>query len=325
MRYLTIKGSKKRVTPLGMGCWAIGGPFQLPDGRYLGYGHVDDEESIKTVRKAVDLGINFFDTADVYGTGHSEKVLGRALYDYRDDIVIATKFGSMFEEGTRTIYDKHTSAPDYIRKAVFDSCKRLETDFIDLYQFHWWECPIEDAPNVRETLEDLVSEGIIGGYGWSTDDVERAAIFAEGKNCTAMQYILNFTKNNPEMIRLCEKNSLASVIRSPLGYGLLTGKYSEDYILPDNHWLKGVNLKEGYFANMKNFVNLIKDKLTEDGRTLAQAALGYIWALSDSAIPIPGAKNVQQLTENAQSLEFGPLRKDTMKFIEDSFLNYSKP
>lgn len=174
LKHLTLKGSKKQITPLGMGCWAIGGPFQTPDGRYFGYGQVDDKESIKTIQKAIDLGINFYDTADVYGTGHSETILGKALQEYRDDVVIATKFGSMFDEGTRKIYDKHTSKSEYIKKAVLDSCRRLKIDFIDLYQFHWWECPIADAINVRNTLEDLVSEGVIGGYGWSTDEVERA-------------------------------------------------------------------------------------------------------------------------------------------------------
>lgn len=320
MKHLTLKGGNKKFIPLGMGCWAIGGPFQSPDGRYFGYGQVNDNESIETIQKALDLGIKFFDTADVYGTGHSEKILGKVLQEYRDDVVIATKFGSMFQEGTRKIYDKHTSASEYIRKAVFDSCRRLSTDFIDLYQYHWWECPIADAISVRDTLEDLVSEGIIGGYGWSTDDVSRAKIFAEGKNCLGIQYILNFTSNNPEMIKLCEENKLISIIRSPLGYGLLTGKYTENYKLAKDHWLSGINLKEGYFAKMKKFANLLKEKLTEDGRTLAQAALGFVWALSETTIPIPGAKNRNQLIENAKALEFGPLSNDVVKFIQESFL-----
>ncbi|MHA2289385.1 MAG: aldo/keto reductase [Promethearchaeota archaeon] len=324
MQFLTLKESKKRITPLGMGCWAIGGPFQTPDGRYFGYGNVKDEESIKVIHKAVDLGINFFDTADVYGAGHSEKILGEALSEYRDDVVIATKFGSMFEEGNRNIYDKHTSSTNYIKKAVFDSCKRLKTDFIDMYQYHWWECPSEKIVSVRDTLEDLVSDGIIGGYGWSTDDVKRAEIFVEGKNCIGMQFILNFTTNNQKMIKLCEKNRLLSIIRSPLGYGLLTGKYSDNYKLADKHWLKNMNLSEGYFANMRKFASLLKNKLTEDGRTLAQAAIGYIWALSKSTIPIPGAKNIHQITENSKALEFGPLSLDTMKFIQESFSNFSK-
>ncbi|MHA1983455.1 MAG: aldo/keto reductase [Candidatus Hodarchaeales archaeon] len=324
MRNLYIKGSKKQVSPLGMGCWAIGGPFKTPDGRYFGYGTVKDEESIKVIHKAIDLGINFFDTADVYGAGHSEKILGEALSEYRDEAVIATKFGSMFEKGNRTIYDKHTSSSEYIKKAVLDSCKRLKTDFIDLYQYHWWECPFDETIKVRDTLEDLVSDGVIGGYGWSTDDVKRAEIFAEGKNCIGMQYILNFTTNNQKMINLCEKYNLLSVIRSPLGYGLLTGKYSDNYKLADKHWLKYMNLNDGYFANMKKFATLLKKKLTEDGRTLAQAALGYIWALSESTIPIPGAKNIKQIEENSKALEFGPLDQDTMKFIKESYSSFSK-
>lgn len=319
MRDLVFKKNNKRIRPLGMGCWAIGGPFKSPDGRYFGYGKVNDEESVKTVEKAIELGINFFDTADVYGTGHSERILGKVLPEHREEIVVATKFGSMFEEYTRNILDKHTSSPEYIRTAVQDSCRRLQTDYIDLYQFHWWECPFDEGIKVRETLEDLVSEGIIHGYGWSTDDVKRADLFAQGENCTAMQYILNLTTNNPEMINLCEEKDLLSVIRSPLGYGLLTGKYSKAYQLPNDHWLKGVNLDKGYFANMKNFVTTVEELITEDGRTLAQAAIGYIWALSDSTLPIPGAKNEDQLVENTTALEFGPLKRETVIYVQEEF------
>lgn len=99
------------------------------------------------------------------------------------------------------------------------------------------------------------------------------------------------------MIQLCEENKLINVVRSPLEYGLLTGKYTEKYELSKEHWLKGVNLTDGYFAKMKKFANLFKNKLTEDGRTLAQAALGYIWALTETVIPIPGAKNINQFAE----------------------------
>ncbi len=119
-----------------MGCFGIGGPFMRPDGSYLAYGKVKDEESIKTVHRAIELGINIFDTADVYGVGRSEKVLGKALKGYRDDVVIATKFGNVFEDGNpKSLGEKNTS-PEYIRSAVESSMRRLQTDFIDIYQLH---------------------------------------------------------------------------------------------------------------------------------------------------------------------------------------------
>ncbi|MFQ5831182.1 MAG: aldo/keto reductase [Candidatus Thorarchaeota archaeon] len=308
---------KREVSALGMGCWAIGGPFQTQDGRFFGYGNVKDEESIATIHKAIEMGISFFDTADVYGAGHSERILGQGLREFRDDVFIATKFGSMFEEWNRIIPDKHTSSIDYLRSAVLDSCRKLGTDFIDLYQYHWWECPMDEAEIVRNALDDLVSEGTIGGYGWSTDNVERAALFAEGKHCTAIQYVLNLVTDNPSMRKLCHERGLASIIRGPLSYGILTGKYSDSYSLPKNHWVNALNWKEGRFAKVRRLVDEIREVLIEDGRTLVQAALGYIWAIEPTAIPIPGAKNIAQITENAQAMEYGPLNKATVSRVDE--------
>lgn len=313
----------KKVSAMGMGCWAIGGPFKIPNGNYYGYGEIEDPISIKTIHQAIELGINFFETADVYGTGHSEKILGEGLKDYREDVVIATKFGSMFEEGTRSIPDEHSSDPSYVRNAVNDSLRRLQTDFIDLYQYHWWACPFDEAVEVRNTLEDLVNEGVIGGYGWSTDDVERAKLFSEGENCLSMEYVYNIGSTNPEMLDLCEKENLASIIRGPLGYGILTGKYTENYTLPPKHWLENMNLSEGNWLKKRKFIDEIKDTLVEDGRTMAQAALGYIWGVSETSIPIPGAKNPGQIIENAEAMEFGPLSHETIKHINQVYETFT--
>ena len=116
-----LKGSKKALSALGMGCFGIGGPFIRSNSSYLAYGKVKDEESIKTIHKAVELGINIFDTADIYGVGRSERILGEALKEYRDDIVIATKFGSVFEEGNPHTPDKKNT--EYIRNAVESSLR----------------------------------------------------------------------------------------------------------------------------------------------------------------------------------------------------------
>ena len=122
------------VSSLGMGCWAVGGPFWEGD-IPLGWGDVDDDESIRAIHSALDFGINFFDTSDVYGAGHSEGVLGKALDGRRDKAVIATKFGNVFNEETRQVLGSSAS-PEHIHVACEASLRRLNTEYIDLYQFH---------------------------------------------------------------------------------------------------------------------------------------------------------------------------------------------
>ena len=141
------------------------------------------------------------------------------------DVVIATKFGTLFDETTRQVTGADAS-PEGIRKACEDSLRRLNTDYIDLYQFHANEYPAEKAAPVRETLETLVQAGKIRAYGWSTDYVDRAEVFVQGPKCTSIQFQLNVLDDNPAMIAFCEKHNLAAINRGPLAMGLLTGKYT---------------------------------------------------------------------------------------------------
>lgn len=149
------------VSALGFGCWAIGGEWQDPDGQPLGWGTVDDEESVRAVRRALDLGVTFFDTADTYGAGHSERVLGRALGKRRADVVLATKWGNIFDEETRTLTGSDDS-PAYARRALTASLRRLDTDYVDLYQLHLSDADPEKAAELREACEEFVSEGSYG-------------------------------------------------------------------------------------------------------------------------------------------------------------------
>src|SRR3712207_4478929 len=205
------------VSAVGMGCWAIGGPLWAGE-QPLGWGEVDDRESTRAIHRALDMGVTFFDTADVYGAGHSERIVGRALDGRRDRVVIATKFGNTFDEATRTGTGTDAS-PDYIRRACDASLQRLQTDYIDLYQFHIGNYDPAEASVVRDVLEELVVAGKIRAYGWSTDDPERARIFAEGPHCSAIQQRLNIFEGNAETLAVCEALSLASVNRGPLGMG----------------------------------------------------------------------------------------------------------
>ena len=211
------------VSAMGMGCWAIGGPFWSGDTPH-GWGEVDDGESIRAIQTCIYMGINFFDTANVYGAGHSEMVLARAIEGCRDKVIIATKFGSTFDEKTKQTTGSDAS-PEGIRQACEESLRRLNTDYIDLYQFHINNFPVSEAQGVRNTLEDLVREGKIRTYGWSTDFSDRARFFAEGENCSTIQLQLNVLNDNPEVILVCEESDLAAINRGPLAMGLLTGKY----------------------------------------------------------------------------------------------------
>lgn len=216
----TLGRSGIEVSALGFGCWAIGGEWQDADGRPLGWGKVDDEESVRAVHRALDLGITFFDTADTYGAGHSERVLGRALGKRRDDVIVATKWGNVFDEETRTRTGVDDT-PAHARRALTASLDRLATDHVDLYQLHLNDLDPERAAELRDLCEEFVGEGLIRAYAWSTDDPARAAVFAQGEHCTAVQHALNVLQDTPEMLSLCEELGLASINRSPLAMGLL--------------------------------------------------------------------------------------------------------
>ncbi len=312
-----------KVSEIGFGCWAIGGPFtdSASGGVQVGWGEVDEAESTAALRRAYELGITFFDTADVYGTGHSERVLGRALASHRDDVVIATKFGNTFDAAQRTMTGQDVSTA-YVRRACEESLGRLGTDRIDLYQLHLGGLPIAQAQEVAGTLEDLAADGMIRGYGWSTDDPERAASFATGPHCAAVQHQLNVLADAPVMLDVCDTFDLASINRGPLGMGLLTGKYHAASRLPagDVRGPGGPSWME-YFADGRPAPELlarldaIREVLTSGGRTLAQGALSWLLARSPRTVPIPGIRTVAQAEQNAATLGLGPLPAAAMAEI----------
>ncbi|MET7688382.1 aldo/keto reductase [Streptomyces sp. NPDC005483] len=316
----TLGRSGIEVSALGFGCWAIGGEWQDADGQPLGWGKVDDEESVRAVRRALDLGVTFFDTADTYGAGHSERVLGRALGKRRDDVVLATKWGNVFDEDTRTLTGSdHT--PEYARRALTASLARLGTDHIDLYQLHLSDLDPLLAAELRDLCEEFVSEGLIRAYAWSTDDPARAAVFAQGEHCAAVQHALNVMQDAPEMLALCEELGLTSVNRSPLAMGLLAGKRQRPQDAGDIRskppaWLQGFG--EGTAADPEwlERIDALKEILTSDGRTLAQGALAWIWARSPRTVPIPGFRSVVQAEQNAAAMEKGPLTADQLTEVD---------
>ena len=303
------------VSAMGMGCWAIGGVFSR-DGRPVGWGRVNDEESIRAIRKALDLGITFFDTADCYGCGHSERILGQALGSDWEDIVIATKFGHAFDEDSMAI-TRADATPEYIRSACEASLDRLGVPVIDLYQLHIGDLEIDQALVAREVLEELVAGGRIKSYGWSTDDPERARAFAEGENCAAVQHRLNIFEGDHDTLMVAEDCGLASINRGPLAMGLLTGKFNRETSIGADDVRHGWNFREGERAEQLDMLDAIRAILTSDGRTLAQGAIAWLWARSPNTIPIPGFKSVAQVEENTGALERGPLTEEQMEQIEE--------
>jgi aryl-alcohol dehydrogenase-like predicted oxidoreductase len=311
------------VSALGMGCWAIGGPwtFDRGDGeRYAaGWGKIDDQESIRAIHAGLELGINFFDTAANYGAGHSERILAKALEGKRQDVVIATKFGYLVDEEEKNILNDHDAVLENIRKDCENSLRRLNTDTIDLYQFHVGDYPPEKADAVRDVLEELVKEGLIRWYGWSTDNAEGARVFAKGMHCAAIQQAVHWATqlDYGPTLQVCEESNLASIIRGPLGMGLLTGKFKHgDPKLPDDDIRHNWDFNEGRIADYIQMVEDLREVLTSDGRTLAQGALGWLWARSEATVPIPGFKSVEQVEENAGAMAFGPLKPDQMREID---------
>jgi aryl-alcohol dehydrogenase-like predicted oxidoreductase len=307
------------VSAVGAGCWAIGGPWQF-DGRPAGWGRVDDDESTRAIHKALDLGITLFDTADVYGCGHSERVLGQALSGHRDEVVISTKFGLRFDEATRTGAGTDVS-PEYVRRACEASLRRLGTDRIDLYQLHGGADDRAAVAAVVEVLEALVAEGKIRFYGTADEALEVVEVFADGPHCIAVQQQLNVFGGNDEAIAMCEERGLAALARSPLAMGLLTGKYrpggpmppADDVRRDTPHW---DYFDDDAFPTWSARVDAIRAALTRDGRTLAQGALAWIWARSPVAIPIPGFRTAAQIEENAGALAARPLDPDAMAAVD---------
>ncbi|WP_406462016.1 aldo/keto reductase [Streptomyces sp. NBC_00111] len=320
-RKRTLGRSGIEVGALGFGCWAIGGEWSTPDGSPLGWGKVDDEESVAAIRRALDLGVRFFDTADVYGAGHSERVLGRALAGRRDEAVVATKWGNLFDERARTM-DGADRSPAYARRALLASLRRLGTDRIDLFQLHLGDTPSDEAAELREACEGFVAEGLIRAYAWSTDDPERAALFAGGEHCAAVQHACNVLEDAPGMLALSEERGLLSIIRSPLAMGLLTGARDPGRRAAAGdirstppawlHWFEAGGVPSAHWAPR---VEAIREVLTSDGRTLAQGALGWLWGRSGRTVPIPGFRTVAQAEENAGALAHGPLAPDRMEEI----------
>jgi len=322
----TLGKSKLEVSALGMGCWAIGGPWtwDQPGNEPFpaGWGTTDDEESVRAIHTALEMGVNFFDTAANYGAGHSEMILGGALKGKRDQVVIATKFGHIVNEEKKTVYGDNDQIIKNVRTDVENSLRRLQTDFIDIYQLHAADFDPKLSLELQSILEEVVAAGKIRWYGWSTDIVDSAREFAAGAHCTSIQLALNAIADNAEMRKVCADFDLAGINKDPLNKGVLTGKFNSASKFPANDIRSRGDFSDPRMVKRLQIVDEIRDILTSNGRTMAQGALAYIWALDDRMVPIPGFKSVQQVKDNAGALEFDPLTEVQVKDIQGIVAKY---
>ncbi len=309
----------RSASALGFGAWAIGGPFWQDD-QALGWGEVDDDESVAALRAAIDGGIRFIDTADLYGAGHSERVIGRVLADRRDEVLISTKCGFSFDENTRQVTGLQSS-PDYIRTACEASLRRLGVEQIDLYFLHLPELEGGERDSAFATLLELVAMGKVASIGWSTDSVEMAEWAKDQQSCAAIQYERNVLKENAQMDALCEAANLAAVIRSPLAMGMLSEKSIEGRKLSESdirakapEWLTYFEEGRAKPEFLKQLL-AVREILCSQGRSLTQGALAWLWATSPVAIPIPGIRTVAQAQSAVKAMDYGPLKLEQVKEI----------
>lgn len=310
---------KKTDTRIGMGCWAIGGPFWDGD-TSLGYAGTNDKNSIEAIEASWDAGIRLFDTSAAYGAGHSEKLLGQVLGD-RSDAVIVSKFGHSVDTETRQMTGPKFDS-DYVRWSTDQSRKRLKRDQIDVMLLHLNDLLVEEAKPVFDTLAEMRHEGVIAAFGWSTDFPQKLDEVANIEGFEAVEYAMNIFIDAPSINKTTYEHGLVGLIRSPLAMGILTGKYSNGAKVADNDirssgatWLS--YFEEGVIsANYAKQLEAVRDLITVGGRTLTQGALCWLLAKHKHTFPIPGAKDAQQATENAEAMALGPLPDATMLEIE---------
>ncbi len=307
----------KMVPRIGIGTWVMGGE-QFADGMPLGWSNVDDKTSVRTLHTAFDLGVRIIDTSNQYGGGHSEEVIARGIAESalsRDDLVICTKAGMVCDpvsgDLTGTTVDKAE-----ITASIEGSLRRLKTDHLDLVKFHLNRHPVAESEGVFEAFSDAYKAGKIGGFGWSNDNLEGALAFADLDGYVAVQHDLNLFSPADDVLRGLEARGLWAFNRQPLAMGLLSGKYtldspkaaSNDVRTSGMSWLRYFTAEGAPTAELVDAVDRVRDLLTQDGRTVAQGALGWCLAQSERAIPLPGCRTPEQAVDN-----FGVLALPTMK------------
>ncbi|MBN1681067.1 MAG: aldo/keto reductase [Anaerolineae bacterium] len=321
MNYRQLGRTGWQVSEVSFGAWAIGGTW----------GTVDDNESLAALHKAVDLGVNFIDTADVYGDGRSERLIAQVLKERSETIYVTTKAGRRLDPHVTDGYNAEN-----LTRFVERSLRNLDTDCIDLVQLH---CPPTDAyyqPEVFGVMDDLVAAGKIRHYGVSVEKVEEALKAIEYPNVKTVQIIFNMFRHRPKELFFPEakRRQIGILARVPLASGMLTGKMTRTTEFTDDDHRKfnrfgqafdrgetfsGVDYETGLDA-----VDELR-ALVPEGATMAQLALRWILMFDAVTCVIPGAKRPSQAEDNIGAAELPPLSDQDMARIEAIYDQYIRP
>ena len=318
MNRRTLGRTALSVSEIGFGCWAIGG-----NAFGNSYGPTDDAESQRAVRRAFELGCNFFDTADVYGHGHSEELLGAALHDVRDQVIIATKVGGNFynrdihplmrdriaqsvgkpldeiaADAPLSVTHDATFTSAYVRFAVERSLERLRTDHIDLLQLHNPPINLISAMETYEPLEAMKREGLIRFYGVSVHPPEEGLAAVTATMPDTVQIVYNLARREAEdtFLPTARAANVGVIAREPLANGFLAGRYKAESV-----WEQGdirTRMPRPHVAQMSALGQRVRELAEKSGMTGAQLALKFVLDRGDIASAIVGMKTVRQVEEN---------------------------
>jgi len=306
MKYRVLGKTGVKVSEVGFGAWAIGG-----NAHGNSYGPTNDEASLAAVRKAVDLGCNFFDTADVYGHGHSEELLGKALSGDRENMIIATKVGGDFYHGA----PRMNFSPDYLDFALKKSLERLKTSYVDLYQLHNPPLELMKSPDVFQALESLKENGRIRHYGVSIHDPQEGLVAMKTGDPSAIQVVFNVLRQEArnELFGAAASKNVAIIAREPLANGFLTGKHKSNDVFSQGDIRR--NFPRQYIANLvqaSDQLGFLETRI----RSRAQAAIRFVLDHHEVSTAIPGVKTTEQANENLNASDLPSLTGEELLRIK---------
>jgi len=315
MEYRELGRTGWRISAISFGAWAIGGTW----------GTVDDDESMAALHRALDGGVNFFDTADVYGDGRSERLLARLRAERREPFHIATKAGRRLNPHTADGYTRKN-----LTACVERSLRNLKADAIDLLQLHCPPTEVYYRPEVFSALDELVQAGKLRYYGVSVEKVEEGLKAIEYPGVRSVQIIFNIFRQRPAELFFAEarRRGVGILARVPLASGLLTGKFTPDAFFElDDHRAfnrKGEAFDRGETFSGVDFAMGLKAvealrPLTPPGATMAQMALRWVLMFPEISCAIPGAKKPAQVAENIAAANLQPLPDTTMEKIRSLY------
>jgi aryl-alcohol dehydrogenase-like predicted oxidoreductase len=307
MERVTLGNSDLRVSKIGLGCMGMS-EF---------YGTGDDQESIETIHRSLELGINFLDTADMYGVGKNEILVGKAIKGKRDQFIVATKFGNV--RGADGSFLGVKGTPEYLKKCCDESLKRLDIDVIDLYYQHRVDpnVPIEETVGA---MADLVKEGKVKYLGLSEAAPNTIRKANDVHKITALQTEYSLWSRDPEteLLDLCEELKISFVAYSPLGRGFLSGNFKPEDKIPENDYRKNhPRFQKGNIEQNYQVVKQLEEIAREKNCTAAQLALAWVLHQRDNIVPIPGTKRIKYLEENAAATEI-KLSKDELNKLDEA-------